>query len=138
MNCPGCGAPATQEALAAGECGYCHAALTPPESQDHKELKKAIAKLADQPKVVNVTRFEVHAPDVGNVAGGVLDSISGRIFGCASGCVSLGMTVGITGLILAFVGYQLWVTTKSMPGISAPAPAPVHAPAPAGKAPRRR
>ncbi len=125
MNCPGCGAPTTQQSLEDGECGYCHAALPRPDRPA-------------PPQVLNVTRIEVHAPDVGGVAqvaGGVFDSISGRLFGCLSGCVSLGMTIGITGLILAFVGYQLWVTTKSLP--TGPAPVPSHVPAPGGKGGKR-
>lgn len=106
MNCPGCGAPTTQEMLEEGECGYCHAALVRPAKPE-------------APKIVNVTRVELHAPAVGDLA----DGVSTRVFGCASGCVSLGMTAGITGMILAFVGYQLWVATHQMPS---PAPAPVH------------
>ena len=118
MNCPGCGAPATQESLDAGECGYCHTALVVPK--------------VEAPKIVNVTRVEIHAPDVGNVAGvagGVFDSISARMFGCLSGCVSIGMTVGIMALVFGFVAYQLWITTKSMPSPASP---------PAAHAPRRR
>jgi len=99
-----------------GECGYCHAALVRP-------------KTPEAPKIVNVTRVELHAPAVGDVAGGAIDAVSARMFGCASGCVSMGMTVGITGMVLAFVGYQLWIASLSMPS-PAPTPSPIAVPAP--------
>ncbi|MEQ1571841.1 MAG: hypothetical protein ABMA64_39810 [Myxococcota bacterium] len=101
----------TKAMAEAGECGYCHTAL--PRAAP----------------VVHVTKVEVHAPDV-NV-GGLFDSLTARLAGCFTGCLSMGVSVGITGMILLFVGWQLWVQSRAFTPSPSPSPHPVSAPRPA-------
>ena len=82
QNCPACGAPATVEMLKAGECGYCHAALVKPgtASVDAELLAKELNKLRP------VVKYEIKAPTVDlETTERVVDSVTGRVFGCFSG-----------------------------------------------------
>lgn len=115
--CPSCGAGLSQKMVEAGECGYCHTAL--PKAPEPAKIEN---------KVVNVTKFEIHAPDVevGNVAGRVIDGVTARVFGCFTGCLSTGFAFGLTGMILAFVAWQLWMQSGWSPPVNLPSG--LHAP----------
>lgn len=108
-----------------GECGYCGAALPKPKK--------------DEPaKVVHVTKVEIHGPDVdvGHVAGSVFDSITARIAGCFTGCLSTGITLLIIGFVFVMIAWQTWLQSPSFPttpSVGTPAPS---APAP-GPTPKR-
>ena len=124
MKCPGCGAALSSAMVEAGDCGYCGTALPKP---GHADLARAIERLADQPpKVVHVTKVELRGPDV-HVAG-VFDSITARIAGCFTGCLSMGITLVVTAMILGFTGWQIWMQNKRLPD-------PTHTP-PAGEHPK--
>ncbi|MCA9493874.1 MAG: hypothetical protein KC621_28280 [Myxococcales bacterium] len=116
---------ATAAMVEKGECGYCGAALPKP------------AQKADPPKVVHVTKVEIHGTDVdvGRVAGSVFDSITARVAGCFTGCLSTGISLVIIGFVFAMIAWQTWVQTKSFPTPSVGTPTPT-APAP-GPTPRR-
>ena len=116
MICPSCGAGLSQKMVAAGECGYCHTALP----------KQA----PDAPKVVNVTKIEIRAPDleVGHAAAGLFNVATARLAGCFTGCLSMGVSVVITAMILAFVGWQMWMQSKSFPSVPSIHPAPHASP----------
>lgn len=117
MICPSCGAGLNQKMVDAGECGYCQTAL--PKAPEPTKIEN---------KVVNVTKIEFNAPDVevGNVAGRLVDGLTARMFGCASGCMSLGFTFGITAIILGFTAWQIWATSGWKPPVSLPSG--LHAP----------
>jgi hypothetical protein len=132
VNCPGCGAAMTSAMVEAGDCGYCGTHL--PEAASGRQaaaLEKAIEKLAEQPKVVHVTKVELRGPDL-NV-GGMFDSLTARLTGCFTGCFSMAFTVGITVAILGFSFWQVWVSTRNIPSpvpspvIEHPKPSPDHA-----------
>jgi hypothetical protein len=115
--CPACGAGLSQKMVDAGECGFCHTALP-----------KAPKAPVVNNQVVHVTKIQFNAPDVevGNVAGRVIDGFTARLFGCLTGCLSTGVTLVITGMILLFVGWQLFIQSGWKPPISIPSG--VHAP----------
>jgi hypothetical protein len=115
--CPSCGAGLSQKMVESGECGYCHTAL--PRAPVAPKIEN---------KVVNVTKFEIKAPglEVGDVAGRVIDGFTARLFGCLTGCLSTGVTLVITGMILLFVGWQLWMQSGWKPPVSIPSG--IHAP----------
>jgi hypothetical protein len=99
----------TSAALAKGECEYCHTALP----------KAAPAP----PPVVHVTKVEIKAPDV--EVGQAASWVGMRIAGCFSGCLSAGVSLAITGMILLFVAWQLWVSSPAFHPPS-PSPSPSH------------
>ncbi len=111
MICPGCGAGLSQKMVEAGECGYCHTALP----------KAPVAPKIEN-KVVNVTKIEIKAPDVevGAVAGRLIDGVTARIFGCFSGCLSMGFAFGLTAMILAFTMWQVAVSSGWKPPVHVP------------------
>ena len=117
MKCPGCGAGVTQAMMKAGECEYCRTLLAPPPPA---------APAA--PQVVHITKVEVHAPtfdvvEVGTAAGGLFDSVVARVIGCFSGLLSAALTLGFTAMILAFEGWQVWVSNRNLPTV-VPVPTP--------------
>jgi len=119
VKCPGCGAALSSAMVAKGECGYCGTALPKDPAAGTEDLAKAIERLADQPKVVHSTTIQVHAPDVH--VGGLFDSLTAQIAGCFTGCLSIGVTVLITAMVLGFSAWQVWMQTRSVPH---PSPAP--------------
>lgn len=136
MICTGCGAGLTKAMVDDGECGYCHTVVARTVPKTDEIVAKAVEKLASvkdaEPKVV----VRVIAPDVVprvTVDGArVIDSIGARIAGCFTGCMSMGVSIGITAMILGFVAWSLWMENHNhAPSPSpSPSPAPVTSPAP--------
>src|SRR5262249_13918343 len=71
---------------------------------------------------VHVTKYEIQAPPI--KVGRLFDSVGARLAGCFSGCLSAGVSLGITGMILLFVAWQLWMQSSFHPPM--PAPSGVH------------
>ena len=122
MICPSCGAGLSQRMVEAGECGYCHTALP-----------RAPAPPKVENKVVHVTNVEIRGPDlaVGEVAGRVIDSVTARLFGCLTGCLSTAFAFGLSAMIMAFVGWQLWMQSGYRPPVTLPSG--IHAPSRRGR-----
>lgn len=123
MKCPGCGAAMSSAMVTKGECGYCGSALPKDAATGTADLAKAIEKLAEQPRpVVHRTTIEVRGPDVhvGGIVGGIFDSLTARIAGCFTGCLSMGVTLVVTAMILGFTGWQIWASQKNLPHPSPP------------------
>lgn len=105
--------------IAAGECVYCHTMLAGPSAPP------------PPPRVIHVTKVELHG--AGDGAGRVFDSVTARLAGCFSGCLSAAVTLGIMAIVMGFVAWQMYVEARNLPQ-----PAPAPAPAPAADHPRRR
>jgi hypothetical protein len=105
----------TKKMVAAGECDYCHTVL-------RTEPVAAPPPKPQPQQVVHVTRIEVGGGEAH--AGHLFDSVTARVAGCFSGCLSAGITLAVTGMILLFVGWQLWVQARNMPQPPSPSPAP--------------